>query len=262
MAKKKSLFRRIWKRFWNLIFSIGLIQWVIAILVATPIWFVYLTSRVKITNYEIFKKYRKKPAIFVFWHGRSMMLSPIIAVGGMRAYAVASKHHDGRIMAKIQRLFGLRPVYGSTSDGGLSVLRGGLRVLADGRYSMCISPDGPSGPSLRIQDGAMYFSKMSGAPIIPVCYSASRCWFMDSWDKYMIVKPFSRINCVVGEPVFVPRRANDEEFKQIKDSLEKYMVETVHKMDAEFNHKTVIEQDVTAHDFKKAKRVMKQKDKK
>ena len=253
MAKKKSLFGRIWKGFWNLILGIGLIQWLIAVLVVIPVWFVYLTCRVKMVGYETFRKYRKKPAIFVFWHGRSMILSPIIAVGGMRGYAISSKHHDGRIMAKVQRLFGLRPIYGSTSDGGLSVLRGGLRVLADGRYSLCISPDGPGGPSLRVQDGTLYFAKMSGAPIIPVCYSASRCWFMNNWDKYMVVKPFSRVKCVVGNPVFVPGRINNDEFNKIKDSLENYMVETVHKMDTEFGYDKV-EQDVTARAFRKAKR--------
>ena len=257
MAKKKSLFRRAWKAFW----SLSPIQWLIAVFIAVPIWFVYFTSRIKITGYEIFKKYRKKPAIFVFWHGRSMMLSPIIAVGGMRAYAVSSKHRDGRIMANLQRLFGLRPIYGSTSDGGLSVLRGGLRVLADGRYSMCISPDGPGGPSLRVQDGTMYFAKMSGAPIIPVCFSASRAKFLERWDRYLIAKPFSKITCVVGEPVFVPRRASDEEFKKIKDSLEKYMVETVHKMDGEFGHR-MVEQDLTANAFKHALREQKQQGKK
>ena len=88
MAKKKSLFRRVWKGFWNIVLSIGLIQWLIAVIIATPIWLIYLTCRVKITGYEIFQEYRKKPAIFVFWHGRSMMLSPIIAIGGMRAYAI------------------------------------------------------------------------------------------------------------------------------------------------------------------------------
>lgn len=260
MAKKKSLFRRVWKGFWNLIFGIGLVQWLIAILIAVPIWFVFLTSRVSITNREILRKYRKKPAIIVFWHGRSMMLSPMNLVNGIRGYAVSSKHHDGRIMAKIQRLFGLRPLYGSTSEGGLSVLLGGLRILASGRYVLCLSPDGPGGPSLRIQDGIMYFAKTSGAPIIPVCYSASRCWFMDKWDRYMVAKPFSRVKYSVGEPVLVPRRAGDDELKQIKDSLEKYMVETVHKMDGEFHH-MMVEQDVTAHSFKKAKRAMKNKDK-
>ena len=250
MVQKKSLFRRAWKGFWNFFLGLSIIQWIVAIIIATPIWFVYLTSYIKITNYETFKKYRRKPAIFVFWHGRSMMLSPIIAVGRMRAYAVASKHHDGRIMAKLQRLFGLRSIYGSTGRGGMDVLRGGLRVLSDGRYSMCISPDGPGGPSLRVQDGAMYFAKMTGAPIIPVCYSASRAKFMNRWDRYMLVKPFSRINCVVGEPVFVPRRATDVEFESIRAELEKYMVDTVHKMDNEFNH-MMVEQDLTASEFKR-----------
>lgn len=246
MAQKKSFFRRAWKWF----FGLGIIQWLIAILIAMPIWFVYFTSIKKITNYKTFKKYRRKPAIFVFWHGRSMMLSPIIAMGGMRAYAVASQHRDGRIMAHLQRLFGLRPLYGSTSHGGLSVLRGGLRVLMDGRYSMCISPDGPGGPSLRVQDGALYFSKMTGAPIIPVCFSASKAMFINRWDRYLIAKPFSKITCVVGEPVFVPRRATDAEFESVREALEKYMVDTVHKMDAEFGHQ-MVEQDLTASEFKR-----------
>ena len=135
----------------------------------------------------------------------------------------------------------------------MDVLRGGLRVLMDGRYSLCISPDGPGGPSLRIQDGTMYFAKMTGAPIIPVCYSASRAWFMNRWDRYLIAKPFSRIDCVVGNPVFVPRRASDEELKKIKCALETYMVETTRKMDDKFNHKPV-EQDLMAGEFKAALR--------
>ncbi|MBR2286499.1 MAG: DUF374 domain-containing protein [Alphaproteobacteria bacterium] len=179
-----------------------------------------------------------------------MMLSPIIAVGGMRAFAVASQHRDGRIMAHVQRLFGLRPLYGSTSHGGLSVLRGGLRVLMDGRYSMCISPDGPGGPSLRVQDGALYFSKMTGAPIIPVCFSSSRAKFINRWDRYLITKPFSRVNCIVGKPIFVPRRATDAEFESVRAELEDYMVHTVHTMDSVFGHK-MVEQDLTASEFKR-----------
>ena len=249
MAKKKSFLRRAWKWF----FGLNIIQWIIAVIIVIPIWLIYITCRVKITNYKTFKQYRRKPAIFVFWHGRSMMLSPIIAVGRMRAFAIASHHNDGRIMAHVQRLFGLRPLYGSTTSGGLSVLRGGLRVLMDGRYSLCISPDGPSGPSLRVQDGALYFSKMTGAPIIPVCYSASRAKFANRWDRYLIVKPFSKINCIVGEPVFVPRRATESEFAEIRKSLEDYMVKTTHRIDAEFGHREV-EQDLKSGEFKRAMR--------
>ena len=147
-------FRKYWKKFWEPVLSIGLIQWIVAVFMTVPIWFVYFTSIKRVTNIEVFYKYRKKPAIFVFWHGRSMMLSPIICLGGMHAYAIASRHKDGRMMAKLQHLFGLRAIYGSSHKGGVSVLREGLRILAKGDHAICMSPDGPGGPSLRVKDGA------------------------------------------------------------------------------------------------------------
>ena len=246
-------FRKAWKSFWQPILSLGIIQWVVAILFAIPIWFVYFTSIKRVTNIEIFYKYRKKPAIFVFWHGRSMMLSPINCLGGMQAYAVASRHKDGRMMAKLQRLFGLRAIYGSSHKGGVSVLREGLRVLQKGNWAICMSPDGPGGPSLRVQDGALYFAKMSGAPIIPVCYSASRAWLQDRWDRYLVALPFSKIVCNIGNPVFVPKKATPQEFEKIRTDLETFMVNQMRELDAEFGLKPA-EQDLTSSEFKKKKR--------
>ena len=91
-------FRKLWKKFWEPILGLSFFQWILAGLMALAIWFVYFTCRKKITGWEIFKKYRRRPAVFIFWHGRSMMLSPIVCLGGMRAYAVASRHKDGRMM--------------------------------------------------------------------------------------------------------------------------------------------------------------------
>jgi len=246
-------FRKWWKKFWQPILGLGIFQWVVAIFMAIPIWFTYFTSKKVISNIDVFYKYRKKPAIFVFWHGRSLMLSPIICLGGMRAYAVASRHKDGRMMAKLQHLFGLRAIYGSSSKGGVSVLREGLRVLQQGDHGICMSPDGPGGPSLRVQDGALYFAKMSGAPIIPVCYTASKAWIQDRWDRYLLALPFSKIVCNVGNPVFVPKKATHEEFECIRQSLEDFMVKQMRELDAEFGL-PVIEQDLTASEFKRKKR--------
>lgn len=246
-------FRKIWKKFWQPILHCPIIQWTIAGFMALCIWFVYFTSRKRITGYEIFKEYRRKPAIFVFWHGRSMMLSPIIALGGMHAYAVASRHSDGRMMAKLQRLFGLKPIYGSTSDGGISVLRQGVRILRGGGYGICISPDGPGGPSMRVQDGALYFAKMTGAPIIPVCFSASHAWFQKRWDRYLVALPFSKITCRVSKPVFIDAKTSPEEFESIRRGIEDEMVKQVREMDAEFNLFKV-EQDLNAGEFKQSMR--------
>lgn len=243
-------FRKVWKKFWNPILGCGLIQWVIAICLSIPMWTVYFTSRKEYVGLKHFEQYRNKPAIFVFWHGRSMMLSPIIRMRGMRGYAIASRHKDGRMMAKIQRLFGLKAIYGSTTKGGIQVLRQGVRVLRDGRYALCLSPDGPSGPSMRVQDGALYFAKMTGAPIIPVCYSSSRALIQKRWDRYLLALHFSRIKCVVGEPIFIAPNATSEEFEAKRTELENIMVKQVRDLDAEFNL-PMVEQDMTASEFKK-----------
>jgi lysophospholipid acyltransferase (LPLAT)-like uncharacterized protein len=217
------------------------------------IWFVYFTSWKKIEGKgrEILRNCRKEPAIFVFWHGRSMMLSPIVRMYGVRGYAVASRHKDGRMMAKLQRTFGLRAIYGSTSDGGISVLRQGVRILRGDKYRIiCMSPDGPSGPSLRVRDGAMYFAKMSGVPIIPVCFSASNSWFQNRWDKYLIALPFSKITCKLGEPIYIDSKLSKKEFEIARKNLEDIMIKQLRDLDSEFNLPKV-EQDLNATDFKK-----------
>lgn len=246
-------FRKIWKWFWEPTLRTPLAQWLVALVMATLIWSVYYTSIRKTTNKEIFKQYRRKPAIFVFWHGRSMMLSPIVTKFGIRGYAVASRHSDGRMMAKLQRMFGLKPIYGSTSEGGVSVLRQGVKILRGGRDMICLSPDGPSGPSLRMQDGALYFAKMTGAPIIPVCFSCNRAWFQDRWDRYLLAQHFSKITCHVSDPIFVDSKISDADFEKKRIEIENIMVKQLRDMDAQFNL-CKVEQDQTATEYKRLKR--------
>ncbi len=251
--KKKKSFKKRCKKFFEGILHFPPLQWFVVGIAALFVWVLYFSCRVTFRGKEVFKKYRRQPAIFVFWHGRSLMLSPVVCVGGMRAYVVVSHHGDGRMMAKLQRLFGLRAVYGSSSKGGASALLGGLRVLRDGRYAMCLSPDGPSGPAMRFHDGALYFAKMTGAPIIPVCYSASRAWMWDKWDKFIVPKFFSHVVVDVKNPVFVPRKATEVEFEQIRADLERQMQQQLRDLDSQFNLPPV-EADITATVYKQRRR--------
>ena len=63
----------------------------------------------------------------------------------------------------------------------------------------------------------------------------------------------SQIVCNVGNPVFVPRRASEQEFEKIRKDLEDFMVKQVHDLDAQFGIKPV-EQDLNATEFKQKKR--------
>ena len=38
----------------------------------------------------------------------------------------------------------------------------------------------------------MLLAQMSGRPILPMAYAASRAWLV-KWDKFVIPKPFARI---------------------------------------------------------------------
>lgn len=244
---KKSIKKKI-RRFFRFIYGWGVIQWVLALVYWVLIWFVYFTSTKDIKGLDILRKYARRPAIFVFWHGRTMILSPIITLNRVRGYIIADSRKDGRAIAKMEKLFGLRTIYGSSASGGVSVLKKGVAVLNRGNFCLALSPDGPRGPSMRFHDGALYFAKMTGAPIITVCYSSSRPWFQNRWDRYLLTKPFSKIAGVVGKPIFIDRKTKTEDFEKIRKNLEDIMVKQAYDLDKKFTDFRV-EQDLTPESF-------------
>jgi lysophospholipid acyltransferase (LPLAT)-like uncharacterized protein len=248
-----KVFRKVWKKFWTPILHNSVIQWTLVTILAGLTWFIFLTSKHRFTNTETLKNYRKKPVVFVFFHGRCAMLSPVIKSAHIKSYCVASRHKDGRMMARLQRLFGLRAIYGSTSDGAVAVLREGVRVIHEKNVSMCVPVDGPSGPSLHVQDGALYFARMTGAPIVPCCFSCSRPMYMDRWDKFMIPKLFGTISCRIGEPIYVDSKLKGEAFEQKRKDIEEIMIKQLREMDAEFNLPE-IERGIHATEYKKHNR--------
>ena len=78
-------------------------------------------------------------------------------------------------------------------------------------------------------------AQVTGLPIIPVAAGATAAWWMNSWDRFMLPKPFSRVNVEYGAPHFVPRRASQDELLQRSRILESelnQMTERVNGPDA------------------------------
>jgi len=237
MGEMKDIIRKIFKK----IRSVALIQWLIAFACYGAIKIVYWTSRVEIRNIEALQPFLGRAAVIVFWHGRSMMLAPAIGGFGFKGFAVMSKHADGKIMAKLQSLFGLSPIFGTSKKGGADVLRQGVGVLKKDKI-LFLSPDGPKGPRMRLADGCLYFAKMSGAPIIPICFSSTKAWVMNGrWDRYLIARPFGKIVCQVGDPVYFNRN-NPSEMTDLHEKLEDIMVCQSQALDTEAGH-PIIEQE-------------------
>ena len=74
---------------------------------------------------------------------------------------------------------------------------------------LAFTPDGPRGPTHKVQLGVILMAEKSGAPIIPLGISVSRRWLMRSWDSYLVPKPFARAYFLVGEPIRVPAGLDD-----------------------------------------------------
>ena len=139
--------------------------------------------------------------IVVFWHERIMAM-PYLWPRGDRVYALQSTHADGRMMAHAIRQFGIQTIWGSTNRLAHSALRGLARVLTDG-CSVAMTPDGPRGPAHVAAVGPVALARLTGCPILPVCWSVDRQWRGGGWDRTIVPKPFARGRLLIGDPIFL-----------------------------------------------------------
>ena len=165
------------------------------------------------------------PIIFCVWHNRlAVCLSGYFAYArkrnrthGMAAIVSASK--DGGFLTAILERFGVQPVRGSSSRRGPQAMRE-LITWAEQGWDLAITPDGPRGPRYKIQQGVMSLAQLTGRPILPAAYNLSWKICVKSWDRFQIPIPFSRCVAIIGQPIWVPRDATDEQREMLRQSLE------------------------------------------
>ncbi len=163
------------------------------------------------------------PMVFAFWHGRMLML--VQAYWRLRrgrkttGYMLISRHGDGRLIAFAVRLLGIHSVAGSSSRGGLSALLELNRRIERGS-DVGFTPDGPRGPRHECKAGVVAVAQQSGAPIVPMTYSAEKRWQLRSWDGMIIPKPFSRGVVILGEPIAVgPSEDQESARRRVQEAL-------------------------------------------
>lgn len=177
---------------------------------------------------ENFLQFRRRgePVIFVFWHGQLLSLVHYHRNEGV--VVLVSEHSDGEYIARVIRRHGFGLARGSSTRGGVKGLKGILRAARSGK-DMAFTPDGPKGPRHEFKRGAVIAAQLTGLPIIPLAVGADRAWYVDSWDRFMIPKPFSSLRIRYGAPRWVPRNASEEEMdalaREIQDELKEFTLD-------------------------------------
>ncbi|HEX6250950.1 MAG TPA: DUF374 domain-containing protein [Gemmatimonadaceae bacterium] len=160
------------------------------------------TWRYEFRNRDALLSLRKQQAPFVFslWHGHLLPLVWLHRNEGVRI--LISEHRDGEIIARIAHALGYSTIRGSTKKGGERALLALARALETGE-EVAVTPDGPRGPARKSQPGALVAAARAGAAILPIVVHAPRAWRMNSWDRFIVPKPFARVIVAYGDPLLI-----------------------------------------------------------
>jgi lysophospholipid acyltransferase (LPLAT)-like uncharacterized protein len=155
--------------------------------------------------------------IMAFWHGRILSATYFFRRRGI--VVITSENFDGEWIAGIIERFGYGTARGSTSRGARRALLQLTRDMAAGRPA-AFTVDGPRGPALVAQPGAVWLAKATGNPVLPFHIEADRSWTLNSWDRTQIPKPYATVAIAIGEPLEVPKDADAAAIDVARRSLE------------------------------------------
>ena len=178
--------------------------------------------------------------IALTWHSRFMMLTSAWKADELDPYVMISRSRDGAVVAATCKALGLKTLRGSArksgkSKGGDAAAAGALTAIRSGGC-VVITPDGPRGPRQRLGDGPLRLARATGAPIMPCTFSVARRKQFNSWDRFVLPKPFGKGLILWGTPVSVPSETSDQDLDAIRLRIETEMNALLSEADAELGH--------------------------
>ena len=155
---------------------------------------------------------RKKQLVYASWHQR--FFPGITFFSTRKPIAIMiSKSRDGEMAARAVDYLGWYPVRGSSSRGGKEALEE-IKALAASQYKI--------GHIVGRAPGAVWHGQTRADPYCPVCGPADCAdhylrvkhrWMFNSWDRFMVPKPFSRVIIRFGKAIHVPSEMDSTAFE-------------------------------------------------
>ena len=166
------------------------------------------------------------PAVIALWHGQHFM-APLVRHKDHEVRALVSRSGDGHMNSVAIEAMGVEVVRGSggrnrhktLSKGGIAALKQLVSTLNKG-LSVVMTVNVPKSGARECGMGVIMLAKLSGRPIIPAAYASSNRIDLNTWDKASINLPFSRAAFIIGDPIYVDRRADDQSLEDMRRKVE------------------------------------------
>jgi len=163
-----------------------------------------------------------KVPIYCLWHDRIFAGTYFWRSRGL--VVMTSQSEDGEYIARFLKKFGYGTVRGSASRGGVGALVEMIRLMNRSRLPTAFTVDGPRGPRYEAKSGPVLLAKKTGNPMLPFSVECRKLWTLNSWDRFQIPHPFSRVKVFIAGPIYVPPDANDEDLdrklRELQESLD------------------------------------------
>lgn len=168
--------------------------------------------------------------LVLLWHNRLFPCIGALMNSGQtnrRLYGLVSASRDGAQLSHYLETQGILPVRGSSSRRGAVATRELLRILGAGHH-VAITVDGPRGPCYEAQAGAALISQLTGAPLVFLGAECESTWELQSWDRFVLPKPFSRVRIAMRECDLPDLKGGREERHAIRDLIQHSMLQITH----------------------------------
>lgn len=156
--------------------------------------------------------------ILTLWHGRIFYLFYHFR-NRPDYFLLVSPSVDGDLLARVARLMGYSVIRGSSFKSATAGARSLIKVLRKNQRIIVVA-DGSRGPRHKAQPGCIQLGRATGAPVIPMTCDARHKIEFNSWDRFVLPLPFTRCNIHFGEPIFVPRSAEETTIQSKREEME------------------------------------------
>lgn len=151
--------------------------------------------------------------IFCFWHRCTLPCGWYFRK--FRCSILISQSFDGELIARTLALLGYNSVRGSSSRGGFAGLLN-LQGVLEGGLPVVFTADGPRGPSYQTKIGPVKLAQMTGESMGSFYLLPERAWVLNSWDRFLIPKPFSRVAVSWARSIAAPAADADAPALELK----------------------------------------------